>query len=212
MLRCTFPLAAFAAFSLAAPALAQPLIVERLMLVGPSNDIVAVVDGDPDRVTIDAAIDRLLRQPGATIRMVHNHPNGSGLSLADLLQLMKPGVAAIVAEGADCSRYEAARGPRFNQTRFEGFYNRAYRQVVKDLLVARSHEPALPAFDGQIAHLTSLALHKAGVLQYRATLAGLRASEWNAYRPLLGPVTEAAAARVRESQDPQRSGRAARAW
>ena len=209
MLRCTFPLTACAAFSLAAPALAQPLIVERLMLVGPSNDTIAVVDGDPSRVTIDVAIDRLLGQPDADITMVHNHPNGSGLSLEDLLQLMKPGVAAIVAEGAEGSRYEAARGSRFNRTRLEGLYNRAYCQVVKALLVARSHQPALPTFDNQIAHLTSLALQKAGVLQYRATLAGLRASEWHAHRPLLGPVTEAAAARVRESQDPLRSGRAA---
>ena len=42
-------------------------------------------------------VDTLLLQPGARITIVHTHPDSVGLSVLDLLQLAKPGVAAIVA-------------------------------------------------------------------------------------------------------------------
>jgi hypothetical protein len=180
----------------ARPAASQD-VVERLTLLGPDKQVIATIEGGRSRVVIDPAIDGQLLRPGARISLVHNHPNGVGLSLLDLLEVGKPGVAAIVANGADGSRYEAARGARYDADHFEAVqYKTAHDEVVRRRVNERAHDPALPDFDGQIAHLTSIALHKAGVLQYQSALAGERATQWNRYRPVLGMVTEGVAAAV----------------
>ena len=47
--------------------------------------------------------------------LVHNHPSSVGLSAADIGQLSKPGVAAIVAIGHDGSVFVASAGRAMNR-------------------------------------------------------------------------------------------------
>lgn len=186
------------AVSLADTLAGQPTI-ERMILLDAHNATIATIDGEPTRVVIDSNVDVLLRTPNAQITITHNHPHSVGLSVEDLLQLTKPGVLRVIAIAADGSRYEAARGGRYDSDHFETRqFKTAYDQVVRQLALARAHDPLLPSFDGAIAHLTSIALAKADVIRYSSSLSGGRAAEWAAYRPLLGWIAEATAARVRQ--------------
>jgi hypothetical protein len=52
--------------------------------------------------------------------------------------------------------------------------------------------------DNQVAHLTAIALHKAGVLVYHATLSTERSRSYARHAVAFGYVTEGAAAIVRK--------------
>jgi hypothetical protein len=176
------------------PATSPPL--EHLVVIAPDHRVVAEADGGPSSIVIDPAIDLLLQQPNAQLTLTHNHPRSAGFSADDLLQLAKPGVVAIVAIGADGSRYEAARGPLYDQKEFEqGQYN-ATQDVVLRLLLRERARLNGRNLDGHVAHVISLALHLAGVIVYRAALKGDRGIECFDHRIPFSRVATAAAARL----------------
>ncbi len=172
---------------------------ERLVVVGPEGVIISIVEGESSRVMLEPQIDAILSRPGSNVMLLHNHAIGLGLSASDLIQLIKPGVARVVATGSDGSRYEAERGARFGNRRFPGMqYTIAHNEVIRLFRIARSGGREMPRVDEYIQHVTSMALHKAGVIVYAASLGAERSALWNRYRLVLGPISEAAASRVKE--------------
>jgi hypothetical protein len=172
---------------------------ERLAAVAPDGTVLAVLDGSASSVTVARDLDVLLQYPDAHIRLTHNHPASTGLSGADLEQLTKPGVDAIEAVGVDGSRYQAARGSHFDPLHFErDQYRPAADEITRNLRGAKASADVLGA-DAHHAHLTAIALHKAGIIVYRAELSADRASSYERHRALFGRATEAACVRVREA-------------
>src|SRR5262249_40982461 len=97
-----------------------PKAPERLLLLSETGEVLATRPGGPSSVLLDRDVDALMLDAHNAIVLVHNHPHSTSLSLNDLDQLTKPGVAAIAAVGHDGSLYLAARGPRFDRDRFTG--------------------------------------------------------------------------------------------
>jgi hypothetical protein len=180
----------------AAAALAQ-VDHERLIAIAADGSVLATIDGDAASAAIGAALDTLLRRPDAHVRLTHNHLRSTSLSGADLEQLTKPGVDAIEAVGWDGSRYEARRGPRFDALRFErDQFRTAADEVDRQLRGARTPDERR-GIDAHHAHLTAIALHKAGVIVYRAELSAERSTSYERHRIVFGRATEAAWARLR---------------
>jgi len=184
----------------AASAFAQPAH-EWLIALAPDGAVLATVEGDASSAAIGVALDLVLRRPDAHVRLTHNHPLGTALSGADLEQLTKPGVDVIEAVGSDGSRYAAGRGPRFDRERFE---LRQYR-VADDEVARQSRDLATSSadrlgFDAHHAHLTAIALQKAGIIVYRAALSPERSSSYERNRAAFGRATEAAAARLKAAR------------
>lgn len=174
---------------------AQPS-VEHLIVISSDDIVLAVKAGTRSSVALDVEIDALLAQPGARLTLLHNHPRSGGLSLNDLWQLAKPGVERVVAVGEDGSHYDAARGPRYDVGLFENHqYAPAHDEVVRQLRATPLN--LCGSLDGHVAHLTSLGLHEAGVIEYHAILQGGRGTSDRKYRALFALVVEAAARRLR---------------
>ncbi|MFI5245851.1 MAG: hypothetical protein ACHQQR_11525, partial [Gemmatimonadales bacterium] len=181
----------------AASAFAQP-DHERLIALARDGAVLATIDGDASSTAIGSALDLVLQRPDAHVRLTHNHPLGTALSGADLEQLTKPGVDVIEAVGSDGSRYEASRGPRFDREHFEQHqYRLADEEVTRQLRALASSSADRLGCDAHHAHLTAIALHKAGIIVYRAALSPARSSSYERNRAAFGRATEAAAARLK---------------
>jgi hypothetical protein len=173
---------------------------ERLVAIARDGSVLAVIDGGASNAAVDGGLDLVLHRSGAHVRLTHNHPRSTGLSGADLEQLTKPGLDSIEAVGLDGSRYEAARGPRFDGIGFEPHQYRLAAAAVSRQLLDAARSPADRAsIDAHHAHLTALALHKAGIIVYAARLSGERSSSYERNRAAFGRATEAAAVRLRQA-------------
>jgi hypothetical protein len=172
---------------------------ERLLAVTVANRVVATRDGGAEHVTLGTDLDLQLLRPESDLVLVHNHPNGVGLSGDDLIQLEKPGVAAVAAVGHDGSLYLAGRGRRFDRDFFEPAQYSAARaaalKAIRDALA--SGALTSESVDRQFAHVVSLALARAGVITYQADLSSARRSDFENTRAVFGPVISLAASRVR---------------
>ena len=169
---------------------------ERLVALDPAGHVVVVIVGDESHVQIGPVVDEPLRQPNAHLRLTHNHPKSRGLSADDVEQLLKAGVDSIEAVGADGSRYEARRGPAFDGDSLCAWqYRFALAEVAERLRNAKgTHHVDL---DGYAEHLVTVALHKAGIIAYRFEFPIDRETAYARSRVILGPVTEAVAARLK---------------
>ena len=80
--------------------------VERLAAVDLESGarLGANARGERDRVALPPALRRAAEDPARRIAIVHSHPDNAPLSAADLSQLARPGVARVIAVGADGSR------------------------------------------------------------------------------------------------------------
>ena len=173
---------------------------ERLIALAADGSVLATIDGGATSAAIGTALDQVLRRADAHVRLTHNHPASTGLSAADLEQLTKPGVDAIEAIGSDGSRYEARRGPRYDPVFFESHqYEPVDLEVGRRLAAAAKSAADRSCFDAHRAHITAIALHKAGVIVYHAALSPDRSASYERYRPAFGPAAEISAARVRAS-------------
>src|SRR5262249_38195439 len=107
---------------------------ERLLVLNASGEQLAERSGGATAVVLGREMDDLLRTPAAGLVLVHNPPASIGLSDADLSQLAKPGVAAIVAIGHDGSVYIAAAGDSMKRDTMEPpEYAEAVREVRERL-------------------------------------------------------------------------------
>jgi hypothetical protein len=159
--------------------------------------VLATIEGDASSAAIGSALDLVLHRPDAHVRLTHNHPKNTGLSADDVEQLSKAGVDSIEAVGADGSRYDARRGPQFDGDSLCAWqYRLAYAEVAERMRIAKgAHDVDL---DRYVEHLVTVALHKAGIITYRFDFAIERARAYARSRMVLGPITEAVAARLKE--------------
>ena len=171
---------------------------ERLLAVTLDNKIVAKREGTAQHVSVGRDLDLLLLKPSPDIVLIHNHPDNVGFSRDDLIQLEKPGVAAVVALGHDGSVYMASRGPRYDRDLFEpSQYDVARAAALRGAREAlASHTLSNEAVNTQLAHVVSLALAHAGVIQYYAVLAPSRRTLFDNARVTWLPVIAAATSRV----------------
>jgi hypothetical protein len=168
-----------------------PAVHERL-LVAQAGRIIESRDGSQTHIVFDSSLTALCETPGAGLVLVHNHPNSTGLSADDLENLAQPGVTAVVAIGHDGSIYAAAAGPRFPASQFvDALYGPARAAADRELRARRS-PTANVAAASFMPHLMALALQKANVIDYRATLSPDLQFDYARVRVALGAITEAA--------------------
>jgi hypothetical protein len=145
---------------------------ERLLVVAPDGVVMDTIDGTAARVALPRSLEVQLFDRSNRISLVHNHPGSSGLSGADLSQLRKPGVLRIVALGHDGSVFEAKAGPRYsalmsNEQTYSGLVQRILFRVE---IEQRWTDEDMTDVLRYVGHLAALALHRADVISYRATL------------------------------------------
>ncbi len=144
---------------------------ERLLAVTTSGELVMAREGGRTAVVIGVELDKLLRRPGSAIVLIHNHPSNTGLSAADIGQLSKPGVAAVVAICRDGSVFMAAAGPRMDGDFLESHqYLAADAEVSHRMELAKINAASWPDAIRLRGHLVARALAKAGIIAYRADI------------------------------------------
>jgi hypothetical protein len=171
---------------------------ERLMAVSVTGAPLLEREGGGSSVRIDPELDTLLLQPGMAIVLVHNHPANVGLSGNDLRQLTKPGITAIVAIGHDGSVFIASAGPRLDRDLFQDEqYALAKAEVMKRLRAEwPSGRVTVSVSDAHVSHLVTLALQRAGIVQYWFKLRGPGRETYEQARMVFGRVVEGAAGRL----------------
>jgi hypothetical protein len=170
---------------------------ERLIAFAPDGAVLATIEGDASSAAIGRALDLALRRPDAHVRLTHNHPKSAGLSADDVEQLIKAGVDSIEAVGADGSRYEARRGPQFDGDSLCAWQWRlAYAEVTERIRIAKGTSDV--DLDRYVEHLVTVGLHKAGIITYRFEFGSDGTKAYARNRVVLGPITEAVAARLKE--------------
>jgi hypothetical protein len=155
--------------------------------------------GEPGYVRIPPEADAALYEAGAGLLLLHNHPTSVSLSLADLENLAKPGVWAMIVVAHDSSVYMAERGIRYDPIRLPGsLYGIARRTAIDQLDRDRpSSRLTAATIDAHLDHLVVTALHEAGVLRYQAILALQRRRTYGDQRRIFSRAIEAARGRVR---------------
>ena len=177
---------------------------------GPSERLVAVsltgvplmeIKGDRSSVHVGAEMDRLLMQAERSIILVHNHPSNVGLSAADIGQLAKPGVAAIVAIAHDRSVFVAMRGDGAHAgSLIERQYEDVRSETQRRLRRALADGVLVADADVHLSHLVCRVLNRAGVIHYWAELRGRARGSYEAARMAFGQVVEGTAAWIRNSR------------
>jgi len=171
---------------------------ERVVAVTPAGELVDSLLGQSSHAVLGPAFDTRLLQPGANLVLVHNHPNDSGLSGDDLLQLTKPGVAAVAAVGHRRSVYVAIAGRSYDRNAFEHRqYAIARDELARQLLAQQARGLAGAVVAEHFTHLVSLALAEAGVIDYRATLCASRRESFERNRLALTEAVVFAAGRLK---------------
>ena len=173
---------------------------ERLVAVSTSGERLVERVGDRSSVYVGAELDGLLLRSDRSVILIHNHPSNVGLSAADIGQLAKPGVAAIVAIGHDRSVFVAAPGPRMDPDFLEERqYALAGSEIRRRLRSAASGSDRIAVADGdaQFSHLVCRVLAKAGIIKYWFELRGASRGSYEPARMAFGQVIEGAAVRLK---------------
>jgi hypothetical protein len=175
---------------------------ERLLAVSPTGKPLLERDGASHTVRVDSELDNVLRRPSMAVVLIHNHPRNVGLSVADLQQLGKPGVAAIVAIGHDGSVFLASAGPRLDRDWFtERQYGLAKAEVQERLRAEwPSRRVSVAASDAHFSHVVTLALAKAGIVRYWFNLRGTGRQSFESARLSFSWVVVGAAARLSKNE------------
>ena len=175
---------------------------ERLLAVNITGERLFERHGGSSSVRVDPELDDTLRQPDMAVVLLHNHPTNVGLSVADMGQLAKPGVAAIVAIGHDGSVFIASTGPRFDRYFFEERQCALASAEVAKRLRAEwgSRRVAVAVSDTHFNHLVTLALAKARMVQYWFNLRGADRESYERGRAVFGNVVVGAAERLKKSK------------
>ncbi len=172
---------------------------ERLLVIGPDGQVLAVSDGTRSEVDVPP-FDRTAVPEGEGVVLVHSHPSSTSFSRADLLHLSRPGVEAVIAVGSDGGVYLATRGPRFVVNGLGALYDSA-SSGAQDMWRSAGNwhggpnvEPA-PHF----AHIVSQGLAAAGVIGYRASMPFDRERSYFDGTILFALMVEAASKDAREA-------------
>jgi len=171
---------------------------ERLLAVTTTGAWLLARDGGQSSVPVGAELDKLLIQPTRSIVLMHNHPSNVGLSIADIGQLSRPGVAAMVAIGHDRSVFVAAPGRRMDPDHLEDRQcaqasTEITRRLRKDWPL--DHIPFAVA-DAHLSHLMARALAQAGAIDYWFALRGASHASYESARIVFGRVVAGTAAQL----------------
>ncbi|OFW11508.1 MAG: hypothetical protein A3H96_00985 [Acidobacteria bacterium RIFCSPLOWO2_02_FULL_67_36] len=172
---------------------------ERLVVADRAGRILRRADGSGRGVGIPPDWMPLLCDRSAALILAHNHPEGQSLSIDDLSQFEKPGVAVTIAVGHDGSLYVAAAGRSYHAAEFAQVYAAASSEVTRMLRLHQSASAA--AVTVHRNHLVALALARAGVIVYRADLGLERRQAYNSYGLQFDDIVHAAAAKVHDSSN-----------
>ena len=114
-------------------------------------------------------------------------------------QLAKPGVAAIVAVGHDGSVFIASAGPRLNRVLVRGaaICTRPGRGQEEAASEWPSGRVSVAVSDAHFSHLVTLALAKAGIVQYWFSLGGAGRESYEGARIVFSQVVVGAAAQLK---------------
>jgi hypothetical protein len=165
---------------------------ERLVVLDADGSVLAQVDGGKRSVLVPEALTaRLCSEPvGATL--IHNHPEVSSFSTADLEALTQLGVHRIVAITADGTTFEATAGSRFSDVWAPALRAelpaRVHARVTDEALRAGLPSDALAAHE---PHLVALILRRLGVLDYRVSPSVTARVAYDRYRIVMGRVVDA---------------------
>jgi len=177
---------------------------ERLLVLTVAGGPLAERNGNGSWVVIDGDLDRLLRTPGMSAILLHNHPSNVGLSAADIGQVSKPGVTAIVAIAHDGSVFVAAAGRAMDPDRLEARqYVRALNEVTRRLRAEwPSGSVSVSASDAHLNHLVARALAQAGIIQYWSDLRGAPRASYDTAAAVFNRVVAGTAAYLRRVEKP----------
>ena len=176
---------------------------ERLLAVTVTGELLRERAGGPSSVVVGAELDMLLFQPGRSVVLIHNHPSNSSVSAADIGQLARPGVAAVVAIGHDRSVFVAALRSRMDPDYLrDRQYTLAQFEVTRRLRTRSRGRVSMADSDALFTHLIARALDKAGIIQYWFALRGTSRGAYETGRMVFGQVVESAAARLNSSRSP----------
>jgi len=172
---------------------------ERLLAVTASGEPVMERDGGRSYVVVGMDLDQLLRQQDRSIVLIHNHPSNVGLSAADIGQLARPGVAAIVAVGHDSSVFVAAPGLRMEPDHVEAQqYAQASAEVTRRLRREWPLERVpFAVADAHLSHLVARALAGTGVIDYWFALRGTSRESYERARLVFGQVVAGTTAQLK---------------
>jgi hypothetical protein len=162
---------------------------ERLLIVAADGRVLDVVDGTKNGVLLPAGLSAVLETRALDVTLVHNHPSPVGLSGSDLRQLVRKGVARIIAVGSDGSVYEAAPDARID--RLDSTFYQAVRRRVEDRLLTEAMwtGESVESLAPHVCHLVSAVLQRVRVIDYRLTPSvGVRV-DLDRYRDLFERVT-----------------------
>jgi hypothetical protein len=159
------------------------LKMERVVVVDEEGRVLDRAEGNRNSVQFPGRFLTFLRQPDPTISLIHNHPGNTGFSVEDLVQLVHPGVARVLAVGNAGSLYEARRGPGFGAD-FETVVYPKERQALERGLqnCPMNVGPGDDRLRTHFAHALALRLAKRGVIEYRTELDPTRQAAWDSVR------------------------------
>jgi hypothetical protein len=182
---------------------------ERLLVVRATGERLTLRDGRTSSVELDGDLDGLLRTPGTSAVLVHNHPSSVGLSAADIGQVSKPGVAAIIAIGHDGSVFIASAGRNMDRDFLEARqYVHALNEVTRRLRAEwPSRAVPVSVSDAQLNHLVARTLSQAGIIQYWSDLRGDTRASYDFSQMTFNRVVAGAAAYLRRVEKPALSAR-----
>ena len=179
---------------------------ERLLAVTATGERLMERDGGQSSVSVGVEMDKLLLQQDRVVVLIHNHASNVGLSAADIGQLAKAGVAAIVAIGHDRSVFVAAPGRRMDPDHVEDRqYAQASAEVSRRLRKdwPMNHIPFAVA-DAHLSHLVAQALAQIGVIDYWFVLRGTSRESYERARLVFGQVVAGTTAQLKQ-RGPQKS-------
>ena len=119
-----------------------------------------------DQVSFDRHQVVVLSHPRNNISLVHNHPNSTSLSLADMDIGTLDGVSDVVAVGHDGSRYTSVT--RVSSYQIEKSHKKA-DSAVRSRMWAMIHSDTISIEDAEAihSHMTNSLLDRAGAIEYR---------------------------------------------
>jgi len=174
--------------------------VEHLLMIDRANGvrIDATTDNDVRSVSLTNKMYQATRFKGRNIEAHHNHPSSSSLSLADLgLTDSLPSLSRVWAHAHDGGWYH---GHAVDGTALREYWVRLFRGSGSVLQTAyRGGLTAENDLSSFAAHITNLALSKAGIIQYEFKLSARQLEIWRKNAHILDEAVNAAVAVIEEN-------------
>jgi hypothetical protein len=179
---------------------------ERLVVLDASGRELARVDGTERAVPVPANIAEMLATRALGATLLHNHPEMTSFSGADLDLLAQVGVRRVIAVTADGTTFEATAGPHFGDG-----WAAAMRQDLPARLASRVQTEAwrrgLPpeVLVPHEPHVAALILGRLGVITYRVSPSLTARLAFDRYREVFARLIDVETAAAVAA--PQASGR-----